>query len=98
MALSSSSSERTATIKVSLKDWVTKATTEHTIEIQKQIITFLIRSYGSLLMASVAIFLFQGFALWGFKLSETVLKFIGAATICEIGGLLTLTIRAVFKR
>ncbi len=98
MPLSPSPPERTVTIRVPLKDWVTRATTEHTIEIQKRIVTFLIRAYGSLLFASVAIFLLQGFALWGFKLSETVLKFIGTAAIGEIGGLLTLTFRAVFKK
>ncbi|MGA2598866.1 MAG: hypothetical protein ABSH09_17965 [Bryobacteraceae bacterium] len=99
MASSSPShAERIATVTVSTKDWVTRATTEHTIEIQKKIVAFLIRAYGSLLLASVAIFLFQGFALWGFKLSETVLKFIGTATIGEIGGLLALTFRTVFKK
>lgn len=90
-----SSADRTA---VPLKDWVTKVTTEHTIDLQKQIVTFLIRAYGALLAASVTIFILQGFAVGGFKLSETVLKFIGSATIGEIGGLLLLTLRAVFKK
>ena len=84
--------------KLATKDWVTRVTTEHTIALQKQIITFLLCAYAGLLVASVAIFIFQGFALWGFKLSETVLKFVGAGTLGEIGGLLTLTFRSVFKK
>ena len=51
-----------------------------------------------MLAASVLIFLLQGFCVWGFKLSETVLKFVGAATIGEVGGLLALTFRAVFVK
>jgi hypothetical protein len=86
------------TTVVSVKDWVTRVTTEHSIDLQKQIITFLLRAYGWLLAASIAIFILQGFALWGFKLSETVLKFIGTATMGEIGGLLTLTFRTIFPK
>ena len=85
-------------LPVPVKDWVTKATTENTIDLQQKIVAFLLRAYGALLLASVAIFFLQGFNLWGFKLSETVLKFIGTATIGEISGLVTLTIRAVFVK
>jgi len=77
---------------------VTKATADHTFHLQKQIVRFLLRAYGGLLAASVLIFLLQGFGIWGFKLSETVLKFIGTGTIGEIGGLLALTFRAVFVK
>ena len=83
---------------LSVKDWVTKVTTDHTINLQKRIVSLLLRVYGALLAASILIFLLQGLSLWGFKLSETVLKFVGAATLGEIGGLLTHTIRAVFGK
>jgi hypothetical protein len=83
-------------VPLSVREWVTKATADHTFHLQKQIVRFLLHAYGGLLAASVLIFLLQGFRAWGFKLSETVLKFIGAATIGEIGGLLALTFRAVF--
>ena len=85
-------------VPVSVREWVTKATADHTFHLQKQIVAFLLRAYGGLLAASVIIFLLQGFGTWGFKLSETVLKFIGAGTIGEIGGLLALTFRAVFVK
>jgi hypothetical protein len=83
---------------LSVRDWVTKATAGHTFHLQKQIVGFLLRAYGGLLAASVLIFFLQGFGIWGFRLSETVLKFVGAGTIGEIGGLLALTLRAVFVR
>jgi hypothetical protein len=85
-------------VPVSVREWVTKATADHTFHLQKRIVGFLLRAYGGLLAASVIIFLLQGFGTWGFKLSETVLKFIGAGTIGEIGGLLALTFRAVFVK
>jgi hypothetical protein len=85
-------------VPVSVREWVTKATADHTFHLQKQIVGFLLRAYGGLLATSVIIFLLQGFGTWGFKLSETVLKFIGAGTIGEIGGLLALTFRAVFVK
>jgi hypothetical protein len=83
---------------LTVKQWATKATVEHSIGLQKQIVTFLVRAYGSLLAASVSIFLLQGFGIGGFKLSETVLRYVGAATIGEIGGLLALTFRAAFMK
>jgi hypothetical protein len=85
-------------IPLTVKDWVTKASADHKFHLQKQIVRFLLRAYGALLAASALIFLLQGFGTWGFKLSETMLKFVGAITIGEIGGLLTLTIRGVFVR
>jgi hypothetical protein len=81
-----------------VKDWVTRVTTEHKIDLQKRIIVFLLRAYGFLLAVSILIFILQGFSLWGFRLSETDLKFIGSATIAEIGGLLTITFREVFSK
>jgi hypothetical protein len=83
---------------ISVKEWVTKATADHTFHLQKQIVRFLLQAFGGLLAASVLNFFLQGFGVWGFKLSETVLKFIGAGTIGEIGGLLALTLRAVFVK
>jgi len=64
---------------------------------QKQIVTFLLCAYGFLLFVTTAIILLQGFHLWGFALDPALLKWLGAATIGEIGGLLLITFRAVFK-
>lgn len=83
---------------VETKNWVTRATTEHQMSLQKQIITFLLKAYGGLLTAAMVIFFLQGFKLGGFHLEEGLIKWLGGATIGAIAGLLTLTLGAVFKR
>ena len=83
-------------IQLPTMDWVTKVTTEHRIALQTRIVTFFLRAFGLLLVAAFAIFLFQGFGL--IKLSETVLKLIGGATIVAMGGMLTLMLRSVFGK
>jgi hypothetical protein len=83
-------------VQLPIKDWVTRVTTEHRLALQKRIITFLLRAFGSSLLAALGIFLLQGFGF--IRLSEAVLKFIGTATIGAMGGLLTITFRSVFGK
>jgi hypothetical protein len=83
-------------VQLPTKDWVTRVTTEHRLALQKRIITFLLRAFGSSLAAALGIFLLQGFGF--IKLSEAVLKFIGTATIGAMGGLLAITFRSVFGK
>jgi hypothetical protein len=75
-----------------VKDWVT----EVTLAQQNKIINFLLVAYGGLLLATMAIFFFQGFKAWGFNLDSSLLKWLGGATIGEVAGLLTITLNAVF--
>jgi hypothetical protein len=96
MSSSTQPSPRRSVRNLSVKDWIAKATTEHQIAQQKKIISFLLRTYGGLLVVIMAIFICQGFHLWGFNLSERVLLWLGGATVGAIGGLLTLTLRGVF--
>ena len=81
-----------------IKDWVTKVKTEHQIRLQSQIVTFLLRADGLLLTATIAIFLLEGFKLGGFQLDSALVKWLGGATVGGVGGLLTLTFGAVFKK
>jgi hypothetical protein len=76
------------------KEWITAV---H-LGFQQQIVTFLLWAYGFLLVATTTILFFQGFRLRGFALDPALLKWLGGATIGEIGGLLVLTFRASFKR
>jgi len=46
----------------------------------------------------MAIFFLEGFHAWGFDLNLKVLRWLGGATIGEIGGLLLLTLRVVFQK
>ena len=80
--------------QLTVKDWVTAVTVVQ----QDKLIDFVIRAYGGLLIVTVLIIFLQGFKLWGFSLDATYLKWLGAATIGEIGGLLMLTFKAVFGR
>ena len=82
-----------ATETLSVKNWVTTVTTEQ----QVKVINFLLWAYGGLLTATMLIFFFQGFRLWGFSLDVVLLRWLGGATVGEIAGLLTLTFRAIFR-
>jgi hypothetical protein len=64
---------------------------------QEKIVNFLLWAYGFLLVATIAILLLQGFHVQGFALDPALLKWLGGATIGEIGGLLIFTFRAAFK-
>jgi len=80
------------------RDWVVTVTTQSHLHLQRRIITFLLSAYGFLVAATMAIFFLQGFHAWGFALDLKVLVWLGGATIGEIGGLLLLTFRVVFKK
>jgi hypothetical protein len=77
------------TASLASKEWVREA--------RNRIVGFLLAAYGCLLVATMAIFFFQGFRLWGFSLDLSILKWLGGATIGEIAGLLTITINYYFK-
>jgi hypothetical protein len=77
------------TASVASKEWVREA--------QNRIVGFLLAAYGTLLAATMVIFFLQGFRLWGFFLEPSILKWLGGATIGEVVGLLTITIRYYFK-
>ncbi len=82
---------------LSNKEWVASVTATRTLTMQDRIVTFLLGAYAFLLLATMGIYFLQGFHVWGFQLDAALLHWIGAATVGEIGGLLTLTIRAVFR-
>lgn len=75
------------------KEWVSAV---H-LGLQQQVVTFLLWMYGFLLVSTVAIIFLQGFNVRGFHLDLKFLMWLGAATIGEIGGVVILTVKAVFK-
>jgi hypothetical protein len=91
-------SPRRLSSTVEVKNGVTQVTTEHQLGLQKQIITFLLKAYGSLLTAAMVIFFLQRFKLGGFHLEADLIKWLGGETAGAVAGLLTLTFGAVFKR
>ena len=91
-------SPRPPSSTVEVKHWVTRVTTAHQLDLQQQIIAFLLKAYGGVLSATLAIFLLQGFQLGGFHLDPGLLSWLGGATVGAVAGLLTLTFRAVLQR
>jgi hypothetical protein len=79
-------------------EWGKIATTQAHIHHQGQIVPFLLWAYALFSAATFAIFFFQGFHVWGFQLDLKVLLCLAGATIGEIGGLLLLTFRLVFRK
>jgi hypothetical protein len=67
-------------------------------ELRMKVVDFLLIAYGFLLLTTIIIIFFQGFHCLGFQLPNEFLNWLGGATIGEIGGLLTLTISAVFRK
>jgi hypothetical protein len=63
---------------------------------RRTIVLFLLWAYGLLVASTLLIFFLQGFGLWRFKLDGSTLNWLGAATIGEIAGLLTVTIKSLF--
>jgi len=84
--------------EIPIKTWTTKVTLQHQISLQKVIIYFLISAYGFLLVSVISIIVLLGFHAYGFSLSEGFLRWLGGATVGTVGGLLTLTFGAVFRK
>jgi len=80
------------------KQWGEIANTQARLHHQSQIEPFLLWAYGLFSAATFAIFFLQGFHTWGFQLDIKVLLCLSGATIGEIGGLLLLTFRVVFRK
>jgi len=80
------------------KDWIAAVTAERSLTLQERVVTFLLYAYGFLLAATMTIVFLQGFHVWGFVLDQKVLLWLGGATVGEIGGLLLLTLKAVFRK
>jgi hypothetical protein len=82
---------------LNVKEWVDVVTTEETLKHKSRVITFLFWAYGFLIVATMLIFFLEGFRFKGFSLDVGLLEWLGGATLGEIGGLLTITIKATFK-
>jgi hypothetical protein len=79
-------------------EWGKIATTQAHIHHQGQIVPFLLWTYALFSAATFAIFFLEGFHAWGFQLDLKVLLCLAGTTIGEIGGLLLLTFRLVFRK
>lgn len=80
-----------------LKTKVFLKTEESMIYMREKTLTFLFMAFGFLIFTTMSIIFFQGFNLWGFKLDIKLLNWLGAATIGELGGLLLIVYRFLFR-
>ena len=80
------------------EDYIKRAITLSKISLQEEVVKFLNRAYGGLLIATMGIFFLQGFHLWGFDLPTELLKWLGGATIGEIVGLAALVYGQLFRK
>ena len=78
---------------VKTKEWFTAVR----MDFQQHVVIFLLCAYSFLIVATITLFFFQGFHVRGFNLDRSLLRWLGGATIGEIGGLLYLTFRSTFR-
>ena len=80
------------------KEFLDREETLHTIALRERAATFLFISYSLLLFSTMAIFFLQGFNAWNFNLDLEILRWLGGATIGEVGGLAALVYGALFRK
>jgi len=71
---------------------------DHRIEVQGMMARWLVRTFVIVTFLTMAIFFLQGFDFCRFQLPESLLKWLGAATLGEIAGLLIIIIKAIFQK
>jgi hypothetical protein len=82
-----------------VKEWVLEVTTANDLDMKSRIVTFLLWAFGGSLAATIVIYGLQGFShVTGFSLDKEFLRWLGAGTIGEIAGLLTITIKYLFGK
>jgi len=86
------------TKELSVQEWITLVTVQNTLRNRSKLVSFLLWSYGFLIVTSTVIFFLQGFHYHGFNLNAGLLNSLGQMTVGEIGGLLMLTFRFTFSR
>lgn len=68
------------------------------IGLREKMIVFLFWMYGFFSFSTVAIIFLQGFKVKGFNLDPGFLHWLGAATVGEIGILVQIAYKALFKK
>lgn len=79
------------------KEFIEREEALSNIAMRERAVTFLFMAYGGLLASTVTIIFLQGFHLWKFNLDSEFLKWLGIATIGEVGGLAALVYGALFS-
>jgi len=80
------------------KQYIDRVTTFYRMEMQRGALHFLYWTYGFMLTATMLIIFLQGFRFGGFNLDASFLKWLGAVTLGEVGGLAATVYGALFRR
>ena len=67
------------------------------LAMRQKITNFLLYAFAWCIALTFLIYLLQGFHLWSFELDVALLKWLGAATIGEVTGLLMMTYNTKLK-
>lgn len=71
---------------------------QHLRNMQERAMNYLLCFYGFVLVCTMAIIFLQGFKAWGFQLPPEFLKWLGGATVGEVGGLAALVYGFFFRK
>ena len=86
------------TITVSTKEYIEQTTALSNISMREKALMFLIYAYSFLLVSTIIIIFCQGFKLFGFSLDLDFLKWLGAATVGEVAGMILMIFGALFGK
>lgn len=84
--------------KVTVQEYIWREQALSDISLREKMINFLFQMYRFLVFSTVGIIILQGFNLWGFNLDPDFLRWLGGATIGEIGILAGVAYRALFRK
>ena len=79
---------------LTVEEYFTLSRDRHENSIRNRLVAY----YGACLGFTFVVTLLQGFQLKGFNLDPAYLKWLGAATVGEIAGLLTITLTGLRRR
>jgi len=85
-------------VTVTPREFLTREVTHRTLKMREVIVWCMLGIFGFLILMTTVFFLFQGFHLWGFSLPESLLQWLGGATIGEVAGLIALSITSFLKK
>ena len=90
--------QREAPQRLTSKEFIAQEQAMSDINLREKMVNTLLRIYSLLIAVTVIIFLLQGFKLGGFNLPEELLRWLGIATVGEVGGLAALVYGSLFRK
>src|SRR5258708_39680200 len=83
---------------LALKNDIERRRAIHLIAMQRFLAIFICTALGVSRLAALALFYFQGFRAWGFRLDPREIHWIGFATVGALAGLAATVFSSLFRR